>query len=276
MKQHIERFAPSPTGLLHLGHAYSALVAYENAMRAGGRFLLRIENIDQARCKEEYEKAIYDDLTWIGVTWERPVLKQIDRFKAYQAALDKLQRLGLLYGCNCSRKDIKQALSAPQEGIDGIIYPGTCKHENVTGKNIVLRLDMDKAIDHLGGIDKLSFHDDIKGQHFLNEEMMIEKCGDIALARKEFPTSYHLSVVVDDAFQDITHVTRGEDLFEATYIHRLLQALLELPTPAYYHHMLIRDAAGKRLAKRDDARAISKYRSDGVTIGELKQMIGMP
>lgn len=269
------RFAPSPTGPLHLGHAYSALLAHDLAQAAGGTFVLRIEDIDQSRARPEWEAQIYDDLAWLGLTWETPIMRQSERQSAYDAALDILWQRGLLYPCHCTRADIAAAASAPQEGApmlgpDGIVYPGTCRALKMTEVtrplDLPLRLDMAKACNAVTW--PLVFFEQGSGAlesiEILAHEM-IETVGDIVIARRDMGTSYHLSVVVDDAEQQITHVVRGRDLKEATPIHILLQELLDLPHPRYHHHRLIRDETGKRLAKRDDARALSTYRNDGLT-----------
>ncbi len=274
------RFAPSPTGPLHLGHAYSALLAYDMALEQNGDFLLRIEDIDQGRARPEWEAQIYDDLKWLGLSWPTPVMRQSERLPAYEATLDQLWQLGLLYPCACSRADIAAAVSAPQEGApilgpDGVIYPGACrKNTNRTGprpQNAVLRVDIARA---LNGIGPLCFNDQGQTIH-IEPTSMADEIGDIVLARRDMGTSYHLSVVLDDAAQGITHVVRGEDLFEATKIHVLLQRLLGLPTPNYHHHKLIRDENGKRLAKRDDARAISLFRNDGLNLCDIRSLIGV-
>ncbi|NEY88766.1 tRNA glutamyl-Q(34) synthetase GluQRS [Tabrizicola oligotrophica] len=274
MAERVTRFAPSPTGPLHLGHAYAALVAAGRS----DRFLLRIEDIDRARCKPEFEAAILDDLRWLGLSWEIPVMRQSDRLPAYDAALARLYETGLTYHCTCTRGDIKAALSAPQEGAamigpDGPVYPGTCRGKGHRAG--ALRLDMAAAMARLG---EIGFHETgvRAGEHIYSVAQMIEKVGDIALARRDIGTSYHIAVVVDDAAQAITEVTRGEDLFEATAIHVVLQRLLGLPTPAYHHHRLIRDDQGKRLAKRDDARALAKYRAEGATPEDVRRMVGLP
>ncbi len=276
----ITRFAPSPTGPLHLGHAYAALIA---AQRAGaGQFLLRIEDIDQSRCRADYEAQIYDDLRWLGLTWPMPVMRQSGRAPAYRAALARLAALGVLYPCACTRADIRAALSAPQEGApvygpDGLVYPGTCRARPMAQAqpDDALRLNMRAA---LARVPALSFHE-AGPLHAplqpLNPDWMIDHVGDVVLSRRDMGTSYHLSVVVDDAAQGITEVTRGDDLFEASFIHILLQALLELPQTSYYHHKLIRDSAGKRLAKRDDARAIAQFRSDGAGPQDIRLMLGL-
>lgn len=276
------RFAPSPTGYLHLGHAYSALIAEARAKEASGRFLLRIEDTDRARCRPEYEAAIYEDLTWLGLDWERPVLRQSDHLPDYAAALDRLSGMGLTYPCRCTRADILAALAAPQEGAapEGPPYPGTCRRRSITdrGPADAVRLNMSRALALVGDPARLTFLEtgqDHAGQHQLNARHLQDHVGDIVLARKDIgAAAYHLAVVVDDARQGITEVVRGVDLFDATVIHRLLQALLDLPTPDYHHHRLIRDRDGKRLAKRDDARAIRTYRAQGATPADIRKMVG--
>ncbi|WP_341365941.1 tRNA glutamyl-Q(34) synthetase GluQRS [Yoonia sp. BS5-3] len=275
----ITRFAPSPTGPLHLGHAYSAILAHDMAKAAGGVFLLRIEDIDQSRARPEWEAQIYDDLHWLGLSWATPVMRQSERLPVYQTALHTLWDQGLLYPCNCTRRDIQQAAAAPQEGAlqygpDGVIYPGTCRDKprpDVMG-DMALRLDMRRAAATVAWTED-STPD--KKQVF-GPEAFVQTIGDVVLARRNMGTSYHLSVVLDDAAQKISHVIRGADLADSTPIHVLLQKLLNLPTPIYHHHKLIRDDAGKRLAKRDDARAISKYRDEGATPNDIRRMVGLP
>ncbi|KIN65181.1 Glutamyl-Q tRNA(Asp) synthetase [Sulfitobacter noctilucicola] len=274
------RFAPSPTGPLHLGHAYSALLAYDMAVAAHGEFLLRIEDIDQSRSRPAWETQIYEDLKWLGLSWPEPVMRQSERLEAYADALDDLWSRGLLYECTCRRADIAAAAAAPQEGApmfgpDGIVYPGTCRDQAArTGprpKNAVLRLDMARALADMAG---LSFDETgVNPAHVnLSAQEILRSVGDVVLARREMGTSYHLSVVLDDAAQGITHVVRGADLFEATQIHVVLQSLFRLPTPVYHHHRLIRDGNGKRLAKRDDARAIALYRNEGKSVSEIRSL----
>lgn len=294
MPSTVERFAPSPTGFLHLGHAFSALTAYRAAQKAGGVFLLRMEDLDTTRCRPEYEEAILDDLAWLGIEWQEPVLRQSERFDAYRAALDDLIARGLVYPCFCTRKQVNAALSAPHHdgsamGPDGPAYPGTCRGQGgdpqrMAREAYALRLGMGKAIASLGGagiVRKLSFKELGKGPNgerkkvVLDPAYLIEACGDVVLGRKETPASYHLSVVLDDALQQVTHVTRGQDLFAATPIHRLLQALFGRPTPHYRHHRLIVDADGKRLAKRDDARSLQTLRSEGASVSDILRMIGL-
>ncbi|NHQ75277.1 tRNA glutamyl-Q(34) synthetase GluQRS [Roseovarius gahaiensis] len=279
------RFAPSPTGPLHLGHAYSAVLAHDMAQAAGGAFLLRIDDLDQTRCKPQWEAQIFDDLAWLGLTWPQPVLHQSDRLPRYRDALQTLWDQGLLYPCSCSRADIRAAASAPQEGAplhgpDGVIYPGTCRPTTPPRgpmPDMPLRLDMARAVALLDAPP--SFTETGSGPDgetgLIRPQNMQVLVGDVALARPGMGASYHLSVVLDDADQAITHVIRGQDLFSATQIHVLLQRLLDLPTPIYHHHRLIRDEVGKRLAKRDDARAIATYRSEGRSPDEIRSIAGL-
>lgn len=276
------RFAPSPTGPLHLGHAFAALTAARLA--DPGQFLLRIEDIDQSRCRPEYEALILKDLHWLGLDWPLPVMRQSERRQAYRAALDRLAALGLTYPCQCRRADIRAALAAPQEGTgatigpDGPVYPGTCRHRRMdkAGPEDAIRLNMARALQHLGARE-IAFTDRniTPGiSHSLTAADIVTGIGDVVLARRGMGTSYHLSVVVDDAEQGITQITRGKDLFDSTYIHIILQKLLGLPQPGYHHHRLIRDAAGRRLAKRDDARALQLYRSEGYSPDDIHQLLG--
>lgn len=276
------RFAPSPTGPLHLGHAFSAMLAQDMAKAAGGVFHLRIDDIDQSRARPEWEAQIADDLRWLGLSWPGPVWRQSERTSRYRAALERLWDRGLLYPCTCTRRDIQQAASAPQEcaplfGPDGIVYPGTCRSARRTGpmpEDCALRLDMKMAMQAIGSVQFVEslFH---PGAQFVSATNMIGNVGDVVVSRRDMAASYHLSIVVDDADQGVTDVVRGEDLFDATQIHVVLQNLLDLITPTYHHHRLIRDEAGKRLAKRDDARAISTYREDGKTPADISAMVGL-
>ena len=276
------RFAPSPTGPLHLGHAYAALTAARLA--DPGKFLLRIEDIDQSRCRPEYEAGITEDLHWLGLDWPLPVMRQSDRLPAYQEALDRLAALDLTYPCQCRRADIRAALSAPQEGAapvigpDGPVYPGTCRHRAMqdAGPGDAIRLNLARALAYLDA-DEIAFLDEniTPGiPHRLAAADIVDGIGDVVLARRGMGTSYHLSVVVDDAAQGITLVTRGKDLFDSTYIHVILQKLLQHPAPRWHHHRLIRDEQGKRLAKRDDARALRLYRREGLSPADILQLLG--
>lgn len=282
------RFAPSPTGPLHLGHAYSALLAHDMARAAGGRFLLRIEDIDQSRARPQWEAQIYDDLHWLGLTWDGPVIRQSERLPVYRATLLQLWQRGLIYPCTCTRRDILDAASAPQEGAappigpDGPVYPGTCRHVPEVAAPLpeaALRLNMARAVAMLSAplcfTETGAASDGRSGLQAIDPDDLFNSVGDVVLARRDMGCSYHLAVVVDDADQGVTHVTRGQDLFEATQIHVLLQHVLGLPTPVYHHHRLIRDEAGKRLAKRDDARAISTYRAEGLTAMQIRGRVGL-
>ncbi|MEQ9693361.1 tRNA glutamyl-Q(34) synthetase GluQRS [Shimia sp. SDUM112013] len=277
----ITRFAPSPTGPLHLGHAYSALLAHDRARAVGGRFLLRIDDLDQSRARVAWEEQIYDDLSWLGITWDGPVRRQSEHFADYAAALDGLTARGLTFSCRCSRRDIETAASAPQEGVpafgpDGRIYPGTCRDLALPDTEATsTRLDMARACAAGLPAQFTETGPAHAGLHNLTAEDLTTTVGDVVLSRRQMAGSYHLSVVLDDAATGVTHVVRGEDLFEATRIHVLLQSLLDLPTPEYHHHRLIRDEAGKRLAKRDDARAIATYRADGASPADIRAMVGL-
>ena len=280
-----ERFAPSPTGLLHLGHAYSAMCAWSEARSARGQFLLRIEDIDTARSRQVYETAIYEDLAWLGLDWTYPVVRQSSRIIEYRQAIETLVNAGLCYPCKCSRRDIRNALSAPHGNDirhhEKTVYPGTCRNRDMgdIGNSEAIRLNMRRAIALLGGsreVEKLGYNElgqRHSGLHKIDCEQLLHGIGDIILARGNVATSYHLSVVVDDAFMSVTHVTRGEDLFEFTGLHRLLQELLRLPVPEWNHHMLIRDSSGNRLAKRDDARSIRTYRNAGMQPHDILAML---
>jgi glutamyl-Q tRNA(Asp) synthetase len=272
----ITRFAPSPNGYLHLGHAYAAMVAHGAARGSWGRFFLRIEDLDLSRSRPEYEQAIFDDLGWLGLTWERIILRQSQRFAIYSEALGALKSKGLLYPCFCTRQDIAREIEragvAPQ-GPEGPLYPGTCRHLGeaererrlAAGDAYALRLNMERAM-HMAGA--LTWVDEIAGE----QQARPERLGDVVLARKDVPASYHLAVVVDDATQGITLVTRGRDLFEATHVHRLLQKLLWLPTPRYRHHALVVDRAGHRLAKSAASTPIRELRAAGHSPDDVREM----
>ena len=275
----VTRFAPSPTGLLHLGHAFAAITARE----AGERFVVRIEDIDSSRCREEFVAAIFEDLAWLGLAWEEPVMRQSMRMAAYHSALEKLQRDRLVYPCFCTRKaiadEIARAVEAPQGG-DGPIYPGTCRHLSddlrrerlASGVPYALRLDVAKAMAVAG---PLTFQEQGRGPNGESGRIDVRAVGDVVLARKEVPAAYHLAVVIDDAQQNISLVTRGNDLFAATHIHRLLQRLLDLPEPRYQHHRLIVDAQGKKFSKRDGAVTLRALRAAGATPRTLRSQLGL-
>ncbi len=276
----VTRFAPSPTGLLHVGHAHAAIFAERMAREEEGRFLLRIEDIDRGRCRTEFVDAIYEDLQWLGVTWDEEPWIQSKHMDHYRAAIDKLDESGLLYPCFCTRREIQieiaRAGAAPQ-GAEAPRYPGTCRglskkerqKRKDAGEAYALRLDMQRAV---GAAGDLYWEDDLRGE--IKAEPLDQ--GDVVLARKDCPTSYHLAVTVDDAAQGITLVTRGQDLFAATHVHRLLQALLDLPVPRWRHHGLIRDEFGERLAKRNDGLAIRTLRDKGWSPARVRASSGFP
>lgn len=276
----VTRFAPSPTGLLHLGHAHSALLGWRLARAGGGRFLLRIEDIDGTRCREEFVTAIFEDLAWLGVDWEMPVRRQSQHLADYRAALDRLAALGVIYPCFCTRAAIRaevaRAGAAPQDG-EGAPYPGTCRaldpaereRRMAVGAAFALRLDIAKALALSGPME---WEDESVGCVAADPQAL----GDVVLARKETPTSYHLAVTIDDALQGVSLVVRGADLFAATHIHRLLQALLGLPVPRYRHHPLLTDAAGRRYAKRDRALSLRALRDAGAMPAAVRAMAGFP
>ncbi|MDR3498011.1 MAG: tRNA glutamyl-Q(34) synthetase GluQRS [Parvibaculum sp.] len=289
------RFAPSPNGWLHLGHAYSALFAFETAKRLGGRFLLRIEDIDIGRCRPEYEQGIYDDLAWLGVEWERPVRRQSEHFADYERALKRLRDMGLAYPCFATRKEITDAIEASGVGLarwpvdpDGApLYPGLYKDIPRAelnrlmweGRTYAWRLDMEKALaraEEMNG-GPLTFEETGEGPRGEKGLLPIDpmRFGDVVIARKDVPTSYHLAVTVDDAIQQVTMVTRGQDLFPATYVHRVLQVLLGLPAPRYRHHALIRDESGRRLSKSAKDMGLRELRAQGLAPADIRRMIGL-
>jgi len=279
----VTRFAPSPTGYLHLGHAFAAVMA----ARAGKDFLLRIEDLDQGRAREEFVTAIFKDLAWLGLTWPQPVMRQSARMAAYKSALEALDAEGLIYPCFCTRREIADEISGAIEaqhfdvlsvtptGPNGPLYPGTCRQLSAAeregriaaGAAYALRLDAAAAAKRVGG---LNFREK-------NEIVVVDplRFGDLVLARKDVPASYHLAVVVDDAFQGVTLVTRGEDLLPASHVQRLLQKLLGLPEPAYAHHRLILDSQGRKFSKRDQAVTLKALRQGGATPGKILTRLGL-
>ena len=284
------RFAPSPNGYLHLGHAFSALLNFDLARASGGRLLLRIEDIDPTRCRAEYEEAIYQDLAWLGISWETPVRRQSEHLGAYRKALDKLAAQGLIYPGFESRADIAKLVRQreaegpwPRDPDGAPLYPGEAKllSEDAraglveSGVPYALRLDMSAAIARAG---ELSWAECGEGPNGETGRLVAapQVWGDVVLARKETPTSYHLSVVVDDALQGVTDVVRGADLFHATSVHRLLQQLLGLPEPVYRHHRLICDEAGHKLAKSTRSTALRELRAQGATAADIRTLIGLP
>ncbi len=277
----VYRFAPSPNGLLHLGHAYSALTTWRLAQETGGRFLLRLEDIDRARCKPAFEQAILEDLAWLGIRWEEPVRRQSEHFDDYARALQKLQDLGLIYPCFATRQTIQQAAREQRLGFDpdgAPLFDSPYKHAAgevaallAAGTPHNLRLDMVRAIEAAGRkrplpLGFVAFDDHGTRRHVIADPA---RWGDVVLARKDVPTSYHLSVVVDDALQGVTHVTRGLDLLPSTDLHALLQALLDLPAPLYRHHPLVRDALGRKLAKSAQDTSLRVLRASGVRAADV-------
>jgi glutamyl-Q tRNA(Asp) synthetase len=274
----VTRFAPSPTGYLHLGHAFSAVNAWKRARSTGGRFILRLEDIDPGRCRPEYAASIVEDLAWLGLDWDGPVRVQSEHLADYQSVLSELSDRGLLYPCFCTRAEILREVSASiaaPHGPDGSpLYPGTCRllspaertDRIAAGERFALRLDMQAA-----SRPRLDYHEEGHGRI----ECHPERFGDVVLARKDAPASYHLCVTHDDALQGVTLVTRGEDLIPATDLHRLLQALMGWPAPVYSHHRLLVDASGRRLAKRDNAVTLRSLRAEGKSaraiLGQLNQ-----
>src|ERR1043165_830815 len=288
MTHPVFRFAPSPNGHLHLGHALSALLNAEMARAAGGRLLLRIEDIDATRCRPEYERAILDDLAWLGIAWEEPVRRQSDHLDAYGEALAQLEAQGLVYPSFESRAEIARLVAErdakapwPRDPDGAPLYPGNAKRlgaeeraARMASEPYALRLDMHAALERTGaltwveaGADRQDAHDTLMAQP--------QAWGDVVLARKETPTSYHLSVVVDDALQGVTHVVRGLDLQPATGVHRVLQALLGLPAPLYHHHRLILDAEGRKLSKSTRATGLRELRAGGATPADIRRLAGL-
>lgn len=276
----ITRFAPSPTGPLHTGHAYAAILAHDMARAQGGKFYLRMEDTDLERSKPQWDEQVQDDLTWLGLTWDGPVHRQSQHLDRYNVQLERLAERGLLYPCSCSRGDIRAALAAPQEGAEHKVYPGTCRSRPMSARQPgdALRLNLAAALKALAG-GALTFRETgpkYSGLHKVDPAAALERIGDIVLSRKgENIVAYFLASAFDDADQGITHVIRGEDLFDFTQIQVILQHLFSNPTPIYHHHRLIRDEAGKRLAKRDDARAIKTYRQDGASPADIRRLVGL-
>jgi glutamyl-Q tRNA(Asp) synthetase len=285
--QPVFRFAPSPNGRLHLGHAYSALLNADLAARWNGRFLLRIEDIDVTRCRPEFEAAVYDDLAWLGLSWEAPVRRQSEHLEAYRAAAERLERRGLLYPCFCTRREIAAAVVEkerdapwPRDPDGAPLYPGTCR--SLAGPEAARRLAAGEA--HAWRLDMTAALAQAPGPHRVSRFALSggidtvaarpQQWGDAVIVRKETPTSYHLSVTVDDAAQGITHVVRGRDLEAATDLHVLLQALLALPGPRYHHHRLIADDEGGKLSKSLKSEALADLRARGVTPAEVRQVLG--
>ncbi|EKS32687.1 tRNA glutamyl-Q(34) synthetase GluQRS [Afipia clevelandensis] len=283
------RFAPSPNGFLHLGHARSALLNFDLAQRTGGRMLLRIEDIDTTRCRPEYEQAIYDDLAWLGIAWEQPVRRQSEHLPLYREAVERLMRDGLIYPAFETRAEIarvvaekEKSASWPRDPDGAPLYPGTGRHLSAdererkiaAGAPYALRLDMAEAMARIG---PRSWIEEGQGPDGETGDVPArpEQWGDVILARKDTPTSYHLSVVIDDALQGVTHVVRGQDLFRATDVHRLLQELLGLPQPVYRHHALVLDEAGQKLSKSTRSTALRDLRAGGMAPDQVRRLVGI-
>jgi glutamyl-Q tRNA(Asp) synthetase len=283
------RFAPSPNGFLHLGHAYSALLNFDRARETGGRLLLRIEDIDTTRCRPEFEAAIYEDLSWLGIDWEMPVRRQSEHLPDYRAALDKLSALGLVYPAFESRAEIAMLVSAregegrwPRDPDGAPLYPGNAKSLPVdarerliiSGVPYALRLDMAAACQRVAGLTWTELGEGADAERGIVPARP-EAWGDVILARKETPTSYHLSVVVDDALQGVSEIVRGQDLFHATAVHRLLQVLLGLPEPSYRHHRLICDGEGRKLSKSSRSTGLRELRAAGASPASIRALVGL-
>jgi glutamyl-Q tRNA(Asp) synthetase len=274
MSAPVFRFAPSPTGHLHLGHALSALLNYEEAQRSGGRFLLRIEDIDPTRCKPEFEQSIYDDLEWLGLTWETPARRQSQHFEEYAAALGRLEAEGLLYASYETRADLARLITGrdpeggPRYSREEGLPPEDARAREKRGEPYALRLDMQEALLRIA--TPLYWNE---GDEKIEAEPAL--WGDVVLGRKETPASYHLAVVLDDALQGVTNIVRGKDLYEATAVHRVLQELLGLPAPHYRHHRLLLDEHGKKLSKRDKSTTLRDLRASGLTVGDVRKAVGL-
>ncbi len=283
--QSVWRFAPSPNGHLHLGHAYSALRNFDGARACGGRFLLRIEDIDTGRARPEYEQAIYEDLGWLGLEWETPARRQSEHFSEYALAVERLDAMGLVYPCFCTRGDIAACVADapdwPRDPDGAPLYPGTCRGMSETerrahllaGRHAAMRLDMTAASSRVEGM--LGWTEYGEGQAARDVRAEPQVWGDVVLARRDVPASYHVAVVLDDALQGVTDVARGMDLFQATSVHRLLQTLLDLPAPSYRHHRLILDDEGKKLSKSRDSTTLRDLRAQGATPADVRRMIGL-
>ncbi len=283
--QSVWRFAPSPNGYLHLGHALSALRNRDGARRSGGRFLLRIEDIDLSRARPEFEAAICEDLAWLGVEWETPVRRQSEHFGEYALAVERLDAMGLVYPCFCTRGDIAACVAEapdwPRDPDGAPVYPGTCRGLGETerrahllaGRNAAMRLDMERAceeIDHMLGWTEYGEGDtprDVRAEP--------QVWGDVILARRDVPASYHIAVVLDDALQGVTDIARGDDLFQATSVHRLLQTLLDLPAPSYRHHRLVLDAQGGKLSKSRGSETLRDLRAAGASPDDVRRLVGL-
>jgi glutamyl-Q tRNA(Asp) synthetase len=284
------RFAPSPNGYLHLGHAFSALLNFDMARESGGQFLLRIEDIDAPRCRPEFEAAIYEDLAWLGLSWEMPVRRQSEHFSEYRDAIEKLSAQGLIYPAFESRAEIARLVAEretvapwPRDPDGAPLYPGGAKSFSAQARRqlieqglpYALRLDMAAAVAQASDLNWVE-HGEGPGGETGIVAARPEAWGDVILARKEIPTSYHLSVVIDDALQGVTDVVRGQDLFWSTSVHRLLQTVLGIPQPSYRHHRLVLDGSGQKLSKSTKATALRELRGQGATPAHIRRLVGFP
>ena len=272
---HIERFAPSPTGKLHLGHAFSAILVALSVQKNKGHFILRIEDLDFNRCLRRYEKSILYDLEWLGISWKNHPIRQSERFHLYNDTINKLWEMGVLYKCECTREQIAKA----QKKLSKIVYPGICKNKKILHNNYSLRLDITKALEIVNDSNLFFFGKKEIDQkfelHSIQPEAMIKKYGDVVISRRDIRTSYHIAVVVDDHFQEITQITRGFDLYESTFFHILLQKLLKFRTPNYFHHKILYDKDGKKLAKRTQSTTLEHLREKGLSKNDIYNLIGL-
>ena len=272
---HIERFAPSPTGKLHLGHAFSAILVALSAQKNKGHFILRIEDLDFNRCLRRYEESILYDLEWLGISWKKHPIRQSERFHLYNDAINKLWEMGVLYKCECTREQIVKA----QKKFSEFVYPGICKKKNILHDNYSLRLDTTKALEMVNDSSLSFFNKKEIDQKFelnsIQPEAMIKKYGDVVISRRDIRTSYHIAVVVDDHLQKITQITRGFDLYESTFCHVLLQKLLRFRTPNYFHHKILYDKDGKKLAKRTQSTTLEHLREKGLSKNDIYNLIGL-
>ena len=278
---HYERFAPSPTGKLHLGHAFSSLLVYNSTKKNNGKFLLRIEDLDFRRCRREFEESIFEDLKWLGIKWDKKPIRQSQRFNLYTDVIKTLWKKGVAYKCECTRKDISKAFQNFDENqsLPPDIYPGTCRPKSINHNNFSVRLDIRKAIELIDIKDLFFFNKTEINTPFekinISPETLIRDFGDVVIARKDIKTSYHIAVVVDDSAQKISQVTRGYDLFKSTFFHVLLQKLLNIETPKYMHHKILYDNYGKKLSKRIGSTSLETFRNSGSKKEDLFKLLNL-
>ena len=278
---HYERFAPSPTGKLHLGHAFSSLLVYNSTKKNNGKFLLRIEDLDFQRCRREFEESIFEDLNWLGIKWDKKPIRQSQRFNLYTDVIKILWKKGVAYKCECTRKDISKAFHNfdKNQSLSPDIYPGTCRTKSINHDNFSVRLDIRKAIELIDKKDLFFFNKSEINTPFekinISPETLIRDFGDVVIARKDIKTSYHIAVVVDDSAQKISQVTRGYDLFKSTFFHVLLQKLLNFKTPKYLHHKILYDDDGKKLSKRIGSTSLETFRNSGARKEDLVKLLNL-